>query len=59
MIEIAAKEDVKRAASFLRTRGRKLLFYHQDADGVCAAALVLKFFPGFEALAREGPRMED
>lgn len=42
-----------------RNSGSKLLFYHQDADGVCSAALLLKFFPGFKYYAREGPRTED
>ncbi|MFH1294490.1 MAG: DHH family phosphoesterase [Candidatus Aenigmatarchaeota archaeon] len=42
-----------------RNGGTKLLFYHQDADGVCSAALLMKFFPQFKYYAREGPRIED
>ncbi|MFQ5647610.1 MAG: DHHA1 domain-containing protein [Candidatus Aenigmatarchaeota archaeon] len=59
MIEIVTREQVDRADEFLRTKGKKLLFYHQDSDGICSAALLLKFFPGFEAVVREGPRMDD
>ncbi len=44
---------------FLETPGKRLLFYHHDADGVCSAALLLKFFPGFESMLREGPRLEE
>jgi single-stranded DNA-specific DHH superfamily exonuclease len=35
--------------------GRKLVFYHNDPDGISAAALWMKAFSGFEAIAREGP----
>ena len=38
---------------------RKLMFYHGDADGVCSAALFLKFFRGFECIPRKGPIMGD
>lgn len=41
--------------NFLKTDGKKLLVYHRDADGVSSAALILKFFSGFETMPREGP----
>ena len=59
MEDFISADEIERLKSFLRAKGKKLLFYHQDADGICSAALWLKFFPGFEAKAREGPRMDD
>lgn len=50
-------KTLERIGRFLETPGKKLLFYHHDADGVCSAALLLRFFGGFEALPREGPRV--
>lgn len=50
---------LKKIGKFLDTPGKRLLFYHHDADGVCSAALLLKFFPGFESMPREGPRIEE
>jgi single-stranded DNA-specific DHH superfamily exonuclease len=38
---------------------KKILLYHTDADGICSAALFLKFFDGFEPIPREGPIMDD
>jgi len=43
----------------LATKGRKLLFFHQDADGVSSAALILRVYPDFEYHAREGPQVEE
>jgi single-stranded DNA-specific DHH superfamily exonuclease len=54
-------KDVKelgRLEEFLKTPGKRLLFYHRDADGICAASLLLKFFGDFEVDARQGPRIE-
>jgi single-stranded DNA-specific DHH superfamily exonuclease len=55
------KAKIEKLLSWLEQKnsGSKLLFYHQDADGVCSAALLLKFFQGFKYYAREGPRTED
>lgn len=53
------KKILAKIGKFLKTPGKKLLFYHHDADGVCSAALLLKFFPGFESMPREGPRLEE
>jgi single-stranded DNA-specific DHH superfamily exonuclease len=50
--ELGSLED------YLKTHGKRLLFYHRDADGICSAALLLKFFGGFEGRARQGPRIE-
>lgn len=58
MFKVAVKEELQRIRKVLDTKGRKLLFTHQDADGICAAALMLKFFPDFECVIREGPRVE-
>ncbi len=55
-----SKSELKKLKGFLETSGgRKVLLYHQDCDGVCSAALFLKFYKGFEALSRKGPLIED
>ncbi len=51
--------NIKRSEEFLLSNGRKLLFYHKDADGVTSAALILKFFPEFKAMPREGPMIDE
>lgn len=43
----------------LEAKGKKILVYHRDADGVCSASLVMKFFGGFETVTREGPIIDD
>ncbi len=53
------KKETEKLEEFLAGTGKKILFYHRDADGVCSAALFLKFFPDFKAVPREGPRIED
>jgi len=57
----AGQKDVQKLLTWFshKNGGSKLLFYHQDADGVSSAALMLKFFPEFKFYAREGPRTED
>jgi single-stranded DNA-specific DHH superfamily exonuclease len=51
------RKILARIGEFLKAPGKRLLFYHHDADGVCSAALLLKFFKGFEAIPLEGPRL--
>ena len=58
MFKVAVKEEVDRIREILETKGKKILFTHRDADGICAGALLLKFFPDFECVIREGPRIE-
>lgn len=55
---IRDEKELERLEGFLKTPGKRLLFYHRDADGICAAALLLKFFGDFERTARQGPRIE-
>jgi single-stranded DNA-specific DHH superfamily exonuclease len=55
---IKDEKELKRLEGFLNTPGKRLLFYHRDADGICAAALLSKFFGEFERDARQGPRIE-
>jgi single-stranded DNA-specific DHH superfamily exonuclease len=57
-IIIKDHKELGRLEEFLNTPGKRLLFYHRDADGICSAALLLKFFGGFESNARQGPRIE-
>lgn len=58
MWKVSAKE-IEKLRDFLDIRGKKVLFYHRDCDGVCAAALWLRFFSDFEARPREGPGMDN
>jgi single-stranded DNA-specific DHH superfamily exonuclease len=54
--EICRKGELERLREFLKAK-RGMLFYHGDADGVCSAALFLKFFRDFEFCPRKGPRI--
>ena len=56
--QVATKEQVDLIREWTGITGRRLVFYHNDPDGVCSAALWMNVFPGFEALAREGPIMK-
>ncbi len=51
-------KELARLGEFLSTPGKRMLFYHRDADGICSAGLMLKFFGDFEQDARQGPRIE-
>jgi single-stranded DNA-specific DHH superfamily exonuclease len=51
-------KELRRLEEFLKTSGKRLLFNHRDADGICSATLLLKFFGEFESNARQGPRIE-
>jgi single-stranded DNA-specific DHH superfamily exonuclease len=57
-IIITDQKELRRLEEFLKTPGKRLLFNHRDADGICSAALLLKFFGEFESNARQGPRIE-
>ena len=43
----------------LQGKGKKLMLYHTDVDGICSAVLISKFFSGFEMVPRDGPVMGD
>jgi len=49
------KSDLRLAKSWMQGKGRKMLFYHRDVDGVCSGSFVTRFFPDFESMPREGP----
>jgi single-stranded DNA-specific DHH superfamily exonuclease len=49
------KYDKRKLESFLGAEGKKVLLYHTDTDGICSAALFLKFFKGYAPLPLEGP----
>ncbi|MCK5016861.1 MAG: DHH family phosphoesterase, partial [Candidatus Peribacteraceae bacterium] len=51
--------DLEKLHELFKSNGKKMLFYHRDADGVCSAAIMLKFFPDFISMPREGPAIED
>jgi single-stranded DNA-specific DHH superfamily exonuclease len=43
----------------LEDKGRRIILYHSDPDGVCSAAMVAKLFPGAEFIPRKGPGITD
>jgi single-stranded DNA-specific DHH superfamily exonuclease len=45
--------------SLLSARGKKILFYHTDVDGICSAALFQRFFVGYDPVPLEGPIISD
>ncbi|UCC91914.1 MAG: DHH family phosphoesterase [Candidatus Aenigmatarchaeota archaeon] len=47
--------DLSKVRDWLERTGKKILVYHRDADGVCSAAILMKFFPEFASIPREGP----
>jgi single-stranded DNA-specific DHH superfamily exonuclease len=50
--------EVKLFGKILNASGKKLLFYHNDPDGIASAAMILRFFPEFQAIPRKGPMMD-
>lgn len=58
MPAIFSPRDEDMFKEFLDTEGKRILFYHRDADGVCSSALLLKFFPSFEFIPRKGPKAD-
>ncbi len=63
--EICRPGELERLSEFMKAHSvlkadssrKGLLLYHGDADGVCSAALFLRFFKGFEYSPRKGPIM--
>lgn len=51
--------DFDRISSLLHCKGKKILLYHTDSDGISSAVLILKFFSGFELIPMDGPIMDD
>ena len=61
--DIVSKAEAKKVERWLAEagkadgKGRRFLFYHNDPDGICSAAMLLRFFPGFESCVCGGPVM--
>ena len=55
---VSGKGELKRLEGLLSMEGKKVLLYHNDADGISSAALLLEFFRGFELIPRRGPDIE-
>lgn len=49
------ERELGRLRESLDLEGKRILLYHNDPDGICSAALLLRFFPGFETIPRAGP----
>ncbi|MFH1445432.1 MAG: DHH family phosphoesterase [Nanoarchaeota archaeon] len=58
-MKFTTKKNLEKLASFLEIDGSKILFYHNDADGITSAALFLKFFHDFDPRQRKGPMIDD
>ena len=52
-----SKQTLEKLNEFLNIDGKKYLYYHRDQDGICSASLILKFYPGFDAITKKGPRL--
>ncbi len=52
-------EQIKKIGKFLQAKGKRILFYHRDADGVCSAALMMLMYPDMVPVPRTGPSMEE
>ena len=63
--KICTRDELKKLGRFLKgyesdekeSPEKGMLFYHSDADGVCSAALFLRFFEDFRYSPRKGPAM--
>ncbi|RLI96470.1 MAG: hypothetical protein DRO99_04405, partial [Candidatus Aenigmatarchaeota archaeon] len=56
--ELASKANLKKMEKWSGAEGTKLLFFHNDPDGIASAALWLRCFPDFEPIVRDGPSMD-
>ncbi len=54
----AGRKEIARLEAMLKTR-KGFLLYHSDSDGVCSAAMLQRFFKGFERSPMKGPIMSD
>lgn len=50
-----SEKDCERLRMLLEDRGKKMLLYHSDPDGICAAAMIKKCFTNIESVPRKGP----
>jgi len=48
-----------KTGDFLDTKGKGVLLYHTDLDGICSAAMLLRFYPDLKPVPREGPISDD
>ncbi len=53
------KKSLEKLKTIFSGDEKKILVYHRDADGVCSAALIMKFFSPFKTICREGPILDD
>ena len=59
MYKILEAKQLARLKKELETKGKKVVLYHRDADGIPSVALLKRFYPGFESIPREGPKLEN
>ncbi|MCD6590433.1 MAG: DHH family phosphoesterase [Candidatus Aenigmarchaeota archaeon] len=52
------KFDQEKLIKWFKESKNQLMIYHRDADGVCSAVLLLKFFSEFRHIPREGPLLD-
>ncbi len=50
-----SEEEREALRALLEDRGRRIILYHADPDGICSAAMIAKAFPGAEFIPRKGP----
>ncbi len=59
MYTLCTPAQLARLEKGLAVKGKKLALYHRDADGIPSVALLKRFYPGFESVPREGPKLEN
>ncbi len=59
MARVITLKEARLLKKVLEGRRKGILLYHNDPDGITSAALILRFFSGFEAVPRKGPVMDD
>jgi len=52
------ESEARRILEFLETSEKRIMLCHNDADGLCSASLLLRFFSVSETISRTGPRLE-
>jgi single-stranded DNA-specific DHH superfamily exonuclease len=57
-MEWDGEKNIGKLKELLDSDEDKLLIYHHDADGICSASLLLKFYPKMKFMPQEGPRFD-
>ncbi len=59
MAEPLTLREAQAVKELIQKSKNRVLLYHNDPDGITSAALIMKFFPGFDAIPRKGPETDE